>query len=98
MIFDKRVSLFFFSLIFIAIIFIQVESQTFAPTGEREQRQAASHKEPEPDDVDLLKIKVGQLQALVEQQQSALAEMDRRVKKLEEKNQASTSNKKESSQ
>lgn len=87
MTFYQRISQSLLTLVFIGFSLIQAQAQNHVTTMETDQRQAGSHKDTEqPDEVDLLKIKVEQLQSLVEQQQRILAAMEKRLKEVEEKN------------
>jgi phosphate-selective porin OprO and OprP len=75
-------------LVFIFMVFLagQAQAQNHVTKMETTQRQGESHKDREaPDEVDLLKIRVEQLQSLVEQQQRILAAMEKRLKEVEEK-------------
>jgi phosphate-selective porin OprO and OprP len=81
------------SVVFLPILItfcsIQIQAQSDAPASERPQRQADSHKDPSPpDDLELLKSKVNQLEKLVEQQQRLLTAMERRLGEVEGKNSA----------
>jgi hypothetical protein len=85
MIFSKQLAQALLVLIFISLFFTQGQAQNFE-TDEVRQRQGESHKEREqPEEIDLLRIKVEQLQSLVEQQQRTLALMEKRLKEVEEK-------------
>jgi phosphate-selective porin OprO/OprP len=84
--FSKQIAQAGFVLILIAVFSIRAQAQNL-DIREINQRQGESHKDHEqPDEVDLLKIKVDQLQSLVEQQQRVLAAMEKRLKEVEEKN------------
>lgn len=87
MIFYRRFSLSLVVLLLLGTFWNQAQAQTLALSSAGNQRQADSHKDREPpDEVELLKLKVEQLQALVEQQQRVLAAMEKRLKEIEEKN------------
>jgi len=90
MIFSKQILQALLVLIFIGVSFIQAQGQNF-DAKEINQRQGESHKEREqPDEIDLLKIKVEHLQSLLEQQQRNLAAMEKRLKEVEEKTRSSS--------
>jgi phosphate-selective porin OprO/OprP len=77
-----------FLLIFIGVLGISSQAQNEELPVKANQRQADSHKDREsPDEVEVLKLKVDQLQSLVEQQQRVLAAMEKRLKEVEGKNQ-----------
>ncbi len=81
----------FLSVVFLFTLFtfctINTQAQSASPATESPQRQADSHKDPQPsDDVELLKAKVNQLEKLVEEQQRLLALMEKRLSGVEEKN------------
>lgn len=66
---------------------MQTPAQTDSAATESSQRQADSHKDPQqPDEIELLKLKVHQLEKLIEQQQHLLAAMEKRLDGVEEKN------------
>jgi phosphate-selective porin OprO and OprP len=73
-------------LTFMIVLGSQSQAQNHVTRMETTQRQGESHKDPEaPYEVDLLKIRVEQLQSLVEQQQRILAAMEKRLKEVEER-------------
>lgn len=94
MIFSKQIAQTLCVLLFISISFTYGQAQN-VDTTEISQRQGDSHKEREqPDELELLKIRVDQLQSLVEQQQRTLAAMEKRLKEVEEKSAQTQSDKK----
>jgi phosphate-selective porin OprO and OprP len=91
MAFSVRFWQFLILLMVIGTLAIPSQAQDTASAVAATQRQAASHKDREPpDEVELLKLKVEQLQSLVEQQQRVLAAMEKRLKEVEEKNPTNT--------
>jgi phosphate-selective porin OprO and OprP len=82
-----RISQTLLAFTFIVFFASQSQAQNHVTKMETNQKQGESHKDSEPpDEVDLLKIRVEQLQSLVEQQQRILAAMEKRLKEVEEKN------------
>ena len=94
MIFSKQIAQTLCVLLFISVSFTQGQAQSYESIAIN-QRQGESHKEREqPDELELLKIRVDQLQSLVEQQQRTLAAMEKRLKEVEEKSAQTESDKK----
>ncbi|MBI3651772.1 MAG: hypothetical protein HY231_12200 [Acidobacteria bacterium] len=80
----------FLVLMAISLCNASAQAQTNVTAGETAQRQADSHKDsPPPDDVEVLKLRVAQLQTIVDQQQRVLAAMEKRLQEVEGKTQTS---------
>ncbi|MEW6131356.1 MAG: porin [Acidobacteriota bacterium] len=79
-----------FLLAFGVVFTLTTQAQTDSPSTELPQRQTDSHKDPQADDVEVLKLRVNQLEKLVEQQQRLMSAMEKRLGEVEEKNAALT--------
>jgi phosphate-selective porin OprO/OprP len=89
----KRFSCVVFLLALFPLYSVETLAQTDSPATDPVQRQADSHKDPPPDEVELLKVKVDQLEKLVEQQQRLLTAMEKRLSTVEEKTASPTEKK-----
>ncbi len=79
----KILSLIVTTMIFVALIGVVNAPRIYANVP---QRQADSHRDtPPPDDMELLKIRLDQLQRLVEQQGRLMAMMEQRLAEIEVK-------------
>jgi phosphate-selective porin len=82
----KRVLHVVFLLTLFAFYTTETQAQIDLPATESPQRQADSHKDPQPaDEIEELKVKVNQLEKLVEQQQRLLMAMEKRLGDVEGK-------------
>src|SRR5215813_10964750 len=81
--FHRRNSQILFAITFLVLFSFQ--ARAFTAEGPL-QRQGDSHKDPQqPDDLELLKIRVDQLQRLADQQARTMAMMEQRLTELEQK-------------